>query len=346
MNGLQVSPFIAALPKVELHVHIEGTLTPSLRWKLAKRNNVPLPYATYEDLLESYNVLYNHRKEVHGDNGTPTFLETYFAGTQVLCEEEDFYELGMAYLEKASELSIRYAEPFFDLQAYLPRGIPAKTVLDGYMRAQREGFERFGVRSNWIMCFIRDRPVEEGIAAYEAARPNEYDRPPMLFEKAFQMAKQDGLHVTMHCDVDQKDAASHVHEAIFSVLDGRGTERIDHGLNALDRPELLEGLIQRQIPLTLCPHAYHRRQATEVLFPKLRKLWEMEGIKWCVNSDDPTYMHNVWIDGAMEKVYRYCGMSKADMVRLSRDAVEISWADAEVKAELRQELERFARDNC
>ncbi|KAK8091639.1 hypothetical protein PG997_002000 [Apiospora hydei] len=167
MNGLQISPFITSLPKVELHVHIEGTLTPSLRWKLAQRNRIPLPYATYADLLESYNVLYNHRKELHGDTGAPTFLETYFAGTQVLCEEDDFYELGMAYLEKAADMNVRYAEPFFDLQAYLPHGIPAATVLNGYMRAQREGAQKFGVRSNWILCFIRDRPVEEGIAAYE-----------------------------------------------------------------------------------------------------------------------------------------------------------------------------------
>lgn len=210
MNELTVSPFISALPKVELHVHIEGTLTPALRWKLAHRNNVPLPYATYEALLESYNVLYNHRKEVNGDNGAPTFLETYFAGTQVLCTEDDFYELGMAYLQKAKEMNVRYAEPFFDLQAYLPRGIPAATVLNGYLRAQRDGAAQFGVHSNWIMCFIRDSPVEEGIAAYKAARPwarieggkglfhavglasNEYDRPPLLFEEAFTMARRDG----------------------------------------------------------------------------------------------------------------------------------------------------------
>jgi adenosine deaminase len=356
MNGLEISPFVASLPKVELHVHIEGTLSPALRWKLAHRNNVPLPYATYEALLDSYNVLYNHRKEVNGDNGAPTFLETYFAGTQVLCKEDDFYELGMEYLRKAKEMNVRYVEPFFDLQAYLPRGIPAATVCEGYMRAQREGAEKYGVRSNWIMCFIRDQPVEEGIAAYEACRPwakmdegkglfhavglasNEYDRPPLLFEKAYEMAKRDGLHVTMHCDVDQKDAADHVHEAIFSVCNGAGTERIDHGLNALDRPELMEGLKARGIPLTLCPHAYHRRMPTEVLFPKIRKLYD-EGIKLCINSDDPTYMHNVWIDGAMEKVYRYCNMTKADMVQLVRNGVEMSWADEELKKELLRELD-------
>jgi adenosine deaminase len=364
MNGLEISPFIKALPKVELHIHIEGTLTPSLRWKLAHRNNIPLPYPTYEALLKSYDVLYNHRKETQGDTGAPTFLETYFAGTQVLCVEEDFYELGMEYLAKCAEMNVRYVEPFFDLQAYLPRGIPASTICEGFLRAKKEGQTKYGVRSSWIMCFVRDRPLEEGIAAYEAARPwattipggkglfhavglasNEYDRPPLLFERGFEMAKRDGLHVTLHCDVDQKDAADHVHEAIFEVCGGRGTERIDHGLNAVDRPELIQGLLDRGIPLTLCPHAYHRRQATQVLFPKIMKLWDA-GVKFCINSDDPTYMHNVWIDGNLEKVYHYCGMGKSDMVKLSRNAVEISWASEDIKRELFEELEAFDVKRC
>ncbi|KAF5018468.1 hypothetical protein F66182_9549, partial [Fusarium sp. NRRL 66182] len=97
MNGLEISPFIAALPKVELHIHIEGTLTPALRWKLAHRNNIPLPYESYAELVDSYKITYNHRRELNGDNGAPTFLETYFAGCQVLCTEDDFYELAMDY---------------------------------------------------------------------------------------------------------------------------------------------------------------------------------------------------------------------------------------------------------
>ena len=355
MNGLEISPFIKALPKVELHVHIEGTLTPALRWKLAKKNGVPLKYATYEELLDSYKITYNHRKEVNGDDGRPTFLEVYFAGCQVLCQEQDFYELGMAYFEKCEEMNVRYTEPFFDTQAHTERGIPAEVVLNGYLRAQQDGAKIYGVHSNWIFCFLRDRPFDHGMAAYEAAIPwaavnggrglfhavglasLEYDRPPMLFEKAFQRAKQDGLHITMHCDVDQKDAADHVRECIFEICDGQGTERIDHGLNAVDRPELIQGLIDRKIPLTLCPHAYHRRQATEVLFPKIQKLLDV-GVKININSDDPTLMHDVWIDGNMQKIFTYCQLSKADMVQLSRNAVEMSWAADEIKATILDEL--------
>lgn len=357
MNDLDISPFIKALPKVELHVHIEGTLTPALRWKLAKRNNIPLPYNTYEDLLDSYRVTYNHRKEVNGDDGRPTFLEAYFAGCQVLCQEQDFYELGMAYFERCKEMNVRYVEPFFDTQAHTERGIPAEVVLNGYLRAQRDGVSEHGVHSNWIFCFLRDRPFDDGMAAYEAARSwahdgkglfhavglasNEFDKPPMLFEEAFIRAKKDGLHITMHCDVDQKDAADHVHEAIFDVCGGQGTERIDHGLNAIDRPELIRGLIDRNIPLTLCPHAYHRRQRTDVLFPKIQKLLDA-GVKISINSDDPTLMHNVWIDGAMQKTLTYCGLSESDMVQLSRTAVEMSWANDSIKRSILDELNAIA----
>ncbi|KAJ9143850.1 Adenosine deaminase [Pleurostoma richardsiae] len=358
MNGLAISPFIAALPKVELHIHIEGTLSPSLRWKLAKRNGVPLAYPTYDALLDSYKITFNHRPELNGRQpGVPTFLEAYFAGCEVLHTEDDFYEMAMEYLARCAAMNVRYCEPFFDIQAHTRRGVPAKAVLDGYLRAQRDGRERYGVASNWIFCFIRDEPVADGLAAYDVARPwaggkveggkglfhavglasNAYERPPMLFEEGFLRAGRDGLHVTMHCDFGQKDTNAHVREAVFSVRSGLGSERIDHGLDAADDPELVRGLKERGIGLTLCPHAYHRRTATEVLFPKIRRLWD-EGVKFCIASDDPVYMHDVWIDGNMQKVYTYCSFSKTDMVLLARNGIEMSWADADTKSSIMSEL--------
>lgn len=359
MNGLPISPFIAALPKVELHIHIEGTLQPALRWKLASRNNMPLPYATYGDLLASYNITFNHRPELNGRQpGVPTFLEAYFAGCEVLHAEDDFYELAMEYLARCKEMNVRYCEPFFDIQAHTRRGVAAGHVLNGYLRAQHDGETMYGVKSNWIFCFIRDEPLADGLAAYELARPwaagnveggkglfhavglaaNAFERPPMLFEEAFVKAKGDGLHVTMHCDFGQKDTHAHVGEAIFSVLDGGGAERIDHGLDAEDDAELWQGLKDGGIGLTLCPHAYHRRTATEVLFPKIRRLWD-SGVKFCINSDDPVYMHDVWIDGNMEKTYHYCGFRKEEMVQLVRNSVEMCWASKEVKSSLLKELD-------
>lgn len=304
-------------------------------------------------------MTYNHRKDLNGDDGRPTFLEAYFAGCQVLLTSDDFYALSMAYFARCADMNVRYCEPFFDTQAHTSRGISVPTVLNGYMRAQRDAAEKYGVKSNWVFCFLRDRPLQEGLDAYAAARPwarlkdgsgeglfhavglaaNEFDKPPMLFEEGFRRAREDGLHVTLHCDVDQKDAAAHVREAIFSVCGGKGTERIDHGLNVLDEPDLVAALKERGIGLTLCPHAYHRRQATEVLFPKIKKLID-GGVKLCLNSDDPTYMHNVWIDGNIQKVYTYCELRKKDMVVLARNAVDMCWADEATKTALLDELDR------
>ncbi|KAI2721635.1 hypothetical protein DTO013E5_798 [Penicillium roqueforti] len=146
MNGLTITPFIANLPKVELHVHIEGTLTPSLRWELSHRNNIPLPYATFSDLQASYAVTLNHRPELNGRQpGIPTFLEAYFAGCEVLRAETDFYDLAMAYLRRCAAMNVRYTEPFFDIQAHTRRGIPAEAVLDGYLRAQHDGAAQLGL---------------------------------------------------------------------------------------------------------------------------------------------------------------------------------------------------------
>ncbi|KAF4121926.1 adenosine deaminase [Geosmithia morbida] len=361
MEDIAVSPFIASLPKVELHIHIEGTLRPILRWTLAQRNGIPLrfkdmEYKTYDELLASYMVTYNHRPEMGGRKDVPTFLEAYFSGCEVLLHEDDFYDLAMDYLSRCAEMNVRYTEPFFDIQAHTRRGVSAEAVLNGYLRAQRDGATRYGVRSNWIFCFLRDEPVEEGEEAYRTALPwstawggrglfhavglasNAYERPPILFKNAFDQARADGLHVTTHCDFGQKDTHEHVRQAIFDI----GIERIDHGLDVLDRDELVQGLVEKGIGLTLCPHAYHRRTATEVLFPKLRQLID-RGVKFCINSDDPVYMHNVWIDGNMEKAYHYGGLSKAEMVQLVRNAVDMCWADDEIKQGIYTELDTFDR---
>jgi adenosine deaminase len=355
MDSLSISPFIASLPKVELHIHIEGTLQPALRWKLAQSNNITLQfkghqYHTYAELLESYNVTYNHRPEQGGRKDIPTFLEAYFAGCEVLLHEQDFYDLAMDYFERCKAMNVRYVEPFFDIQAHTRRGVAAEDVLNGYLRAQQDGLAEYGVRSNWIFCFIRDESVADGEAAYQTALPwakdghglfhavglasNAYERPPNLFHEAFKRAQQDGLHITTHCDFGQKDTHEHIRQAVFDI----GVERIDHGLDALDSEDLCQGLVDRNIGLTLCPHAYHRRTTTEVLFPKLRELLD-RGVEFCINSDDPVYMHDIWIDGNMEKVYQYCGFTQSEMVQLARNAIDMCWADKSLKADLYTELE-------
>ncbi|KAI9733485.1 MAG: hypothetical protein M1818_007233 [Claussenomyces sp. TS43310] len=349
----QDDPFVHHLPKLELHVHIEGTLTSALRWRLAQENGVALPYSTEDALAASYKVMYNHRKKARGDNGNPTFLEAYYGGMEVLLKESDFFELGMDYFRKVQSMNVRYAEPFFDPQAHTRRGVPIEAVMRGLQRAKKVAADELGVESNWTMCFLRDMSPESAMEHYDAAMAyrdvfaaigldsDEYDRPPLLFEDVFLKARKDGFKITSHCDVYQKDTHDHIRQ-VASTMGGYGADRIDHGLNAADRPELMELIKARGIGMTLCPHAYHRHEPADMVFPLIRRLFD-HGIPITINSDDPTYMHENWVEENLNLASKLCPFEKEELVQLQRNAVQISWASPQIKERIMEELEEVSR---
>ncbi|EIM90955.1 adenosine deaminase [Stereum hirsutum FP-91666 SS1] len=357
MSSPELSPsaiqFIADLPKIELHIHIEGTLSPSLRWRLAHKNSISLPYATYDALLGSYTTMYNHRKEVHGDNGLPTFLEAYYGGMEVLRTEDDFYDLAMEYFAKAKEMNVRYTDPFFDPQAHTRRGVDLGMVMRGLQRAKADARVKYDIEVDWTMCFLRDMSPESAMETYDAVisggfgdifhavglDSNEYERPPSLFTRVFDKARKAGYKITAHCDVGQKDTHEHILEVISTCVGGtEGADRIDHGLNAVERPELMKAIKERGLGLTLCPHAYHRRNSTEYVFGSIKRLWE-EGILIAIASDDPTYMHQRWVQENLELVMLHCGFTEKEMVKLQRNAVAICWARDGLKNRIMAELD-------
>lgn len=354
---MEVEPFIQKIPKLELHVHIEGTLSPELRWKLAQKNDITLPYDTFEALKASYATMYNHRKELNPNNKLPVFLEVYYLGITVLRTESDFYELAMDYFRKAAEMNVRYVEPFFDVQAHTRRGVTVDVVMQGLRRAKEDAGGTLGIGCNWILCFLRDMSLESAIGAYEACAPyqgvifsaigldsNEFQRPPVLFDALFRRARNDGLKVTSHCDVGQRDTYEHIRQVVSEIAD-TGLDRIDHGLNAAEKPELMELIESRGLGMTLCPHAYHRRNPTAYVFPLVRKLFDAK-IKITINSDDPAYMHDMWVSENLQLVRKHCRFSDDDMVRLQRNAIDICWASIEVKEELSKELNKFSYNHA
>lgn len=272
---------------------------------------------------------------------------------EVLLTENDFFELGMAYFTKAAEMNVRYAEPFFDPQAHTRRGVPINYVMHGLQRAKAAAESELNVYSNWTMCFLRDMSPESAMSHYEDALPyrhvftaigldsDEFERPPSLFEEVFLRARKDGFKITAHCDVYQKDTHDHIHQVV-STMGGYGADRIDHGLNAADKPELMALIKKRGIGMTLCPHAYHRHESTDMVFPLIRRLYDM-GIPVTINSDDPTYMHMNWVEENLELVQRICHFERIEMIQLEKNAVHISWAKQEVKTKLLEELELFTK---
>ena len=325
--------FLTALPKSELHLHIEGTLEPELRFELAARNGIELPYATPEELRASYQF---------DDLGS--FLASYYVGMEVLCTEPDFYDLARTYFERVAAQNLAYVEIFFDPQAHTARGVPFDVVIRGLRRAQQDAQNRLGIRSALIMCFLRDFQAEFAMATLVASLPyrewitgvgldsDERGNPPKKFAAVFARARQEGYRLTMHCDVDQDDSIEHIRQVLHEI----GVERIDHGTNVLEDETLVQELIDRGIGLTSCPIS-NRWVSDGTKAAEITKLLR-RGVKITINSDDPAYFGG-YVHENLEVLAEQADLTEADLIQLQRNAVDIAWAPTAVKDDLRARLD-------
>jgi len=366
---------ITTMPKVELHVHIEGTMSPELRWKLAQRNNIPLtcgsdkvPLGSVEEVRDAYTKICGRIGAGSADASLSfTFFEIYYGGFELLKNEEDYYDLAMSYFEKASQMNVRYCEPFFDPQGHTRRGIALDVILGGLRRAQIDAerdlnasvillliYQRTNslkVKSQWIMCILRDMSPASAMAQYEAALgfrnmivgigldSDEYERPPTLFKDLFQRARIDGFKITSHCDFNQKDTHEHIRQVVCSI-GGSGAERIDHGLNAADQEDLMTMIKEKDIGMTICPCAYIRHTSEEAIFPRIRKLFD-SGIKVTIASDDPAYMEDSWLLHNLLMLRNKCQFTDKEMIQLQGNAIATCWASTSLKAALNASLDQF-----
>lgn len=334
---MSTNALIDALPKVELHLHIEGTLEPELKFELARRNGIALPFDSPEAVRESYDF-----------NDLASFLTIYYDGMNVLQTADDFYDLAMAYFRRVAADNVRWVELFFDPQAHTSRGVSFDTVVQGLRRAQLDAERQLDVRSGLIMCFLRDFQAEYAMAtlleslAYKpwiigvGLDSDERGNPPAKFAEVFARAKAEGYLVTMHCDVDQQNSTEHIRQALHDI---GVTSRIDHGTNVLEAPELVADLKSRGIGLTCCPIS-NTWVADSSKSHLIKQLLD-EGVKVCLNSDDPAYFGG-YISDNYRLVAEEQDLNAADLVLLARNAIDISWAPGRVREQLYTELDEVA----
>jgi adenosine deaminase len=327
--------FIAGLPKCELHLHIEGTLEPELKFELAGRNGIELPYSSVEELRAAYTF-----------DDLPSFLKIYYEGMQVLRTEPDFYDLAMAYLRKAAGQNVRYAEIFFDPQAHTSRGVPFDLVIRGLRRALMDAEAQLGVRAQLIMCFLRDFQAEYAMATLLESLPykewiagvgldsDEKGNPPAKFAAVYDRARQEGYLLTMHCDVDQDDAVEHIRQAVEDI----GVNRIDHGVNILEDQRLVEVVLERGMGLTCCPIS--NGYVTDSMKAEgIRKLMDL-GVRVTVNSDDPAYFAG-YVQENLEALQDALQLSREELAQLERNAFEITWLPRHVKDAYLAEVDAY-----
>lgn len=332
----ELASFIEEMPKAELHLHLEGTLEPELKFELAARNGLDLPYGSVEEMRAGYNF-----------TDLPSFLGVYYEGMSVLLAERDFDDLAMAYFRKAHSQNVVYAEVFFDPQAHTTRGVPFATVIEGVHRAQQDAEASLGLRSQLIMCFLRDLNAESAMETLDQSLSygdwivgvgldsDEKNNPPVKFKDVFARARREGYRLTMHCDVDQEDSVGH----IWQCLDEIEVERIDHGVNALDDPGLVEEIKRRGLGLTFCPIS--NRDVTDGLKANEMKALLDHGVRATINSDDPAYFPG-YMNENFSAVQAAVNLTRDAIVQLARNAFTVSWLGREDRNRYLDELQAYA----
>ncbi len=314
-----IEEFIKALPKAELHLHIEGSLEPELMFELAERNKVPLPFASVEEVQAAYEF-----------RDLQSFLDIYYAGAGVLLQVSDFFDLTWAYIQRVQKQNVRHIEIFFDPQIHIDRGIPFQTVITGIHKALVEAKQKFGITSRLILCFLRHLSEEAALATLADALPysgwiegvgldsSEVGFPPEMFERVFAKATDAGLRKVAHAGEEGPP------EYIWQALDLLGVSRIDHGVRCMEDPKLVERLVKEKIPLTVCPLSNTKLRVFDKMENHNLKQMLDAGLCVTINSDDPAYFSGYMNENFLA-AQNGLNLSQKDIVQVAKNGFTASF---------------------
>ncbi len=325
---------LRAMPKAELHIHIEGSLEPELIFRLAQRNDLVPAYPSVQALRAAY---------AFGD--LQSFLDIYYAGASVLRHEQDFFDLAWAYFERAAADHVVHAEVFFDPQTHTERGVPMRAIIVGLAHAARRAHAELGISARLILCFLRHLSEEAALATLEQALPyrehfiglgldsSERGNPPEKFARVFARGRELGLHLVAHAGEEGPPAY------IRSALDSLLVERIDHGVRCLEDPALVQRLVAERVPLTVCPLSNVKLRVFGSLAEHSLPALLDAGLCVTLNSDDPAYFGGYLNDNFIATFDALPQLGRAQAYQLARNSFEASFAPAADKARWVRELD-------
>ncbi|EKO3905216.1 adenosine deaminase [Vibrio fluvialis] len=332
--------FIQQLPKVELHLHIEGSLEPELMFDLAQRNQIAIPFSSPDEVRAAYQF-----------SNLQSFLDIYYQGANVLIHEQDFFDLTWAYLLRCQQDNVMHTEIFFDPQTHTARGIAFETVINGITQALEKGQQELGISSQLIMCFLRHLSEDDAMLTLQQALPykdkivgvgldsSEQAHPPEKFQQVFRQAREAGFIAVAHAG--EEGPALNIRNAI----DLLGVQRVDHGVRCVEDAALVQELQETRMPLTVCPLSNLKLKVfTEMEQHNIVELLR-QGLCVTINSDDPAYFGGYMTDNFMA-VAKAHPMSHQELAQFTLNAIEASFiSDAEkahMNAKVYEVLARFA----
>jgi len=331
-----LAPFIAGLPKAELHLHIEGSLEPELMFELARRNGVAIPYGSVDEVRAAYDF-----------SNLQDFLDIYYAGAAVLRTEQDFHDLAMAYFRRAAADSVRHSEIFFDPQTHTDRGIPFQVAADGLLAGMATAKAELGVSSSLILCFLRHLDEDAAFATLKVAEPwldriigvgldsSEVGHPPAKFQRVFEAAGALGLKRVAHAGEEGPP------DYVWQALDLLKIDRMDHGNRSMEDPALVARLTAEGMTLTVCPLSNHRLCVVDDLADHPVPEMLRQGLHVTLNSDDPAYFGG-YVNANYQALADHAGLTREQVVQVAINSFEGSFLMEAYKAARIAEVRAYA----
>lgn len=330
-----IEDFINRIPKAELHLHIEGTFEPELMFEIARRNKLKLKYNSVNELKAAYNF-----------NNLQEFLDIYYSGADVLIEEQDFYDLTWAYLQKIHSQNVVHTEIFFDPQTHTSRGVPFKKVISGIHQALNDGQKKLGISSKLILSILRHLSEDSAFRTLEEALEyknwitaigldsSEKGYPPSKFQRVFEKAREEGFLTVAHAGEEGPP------EYVWEALNLLYVSRIDHGNRSLEDFSLIAELVEKKMPLTICPLSNLKLKVVhDISKHPLAEMLE-KGMIATVNSDDPAYFGG-YINENYLSVANALNLTKEHIVILAKNSFTASFLDEESKQKMIEKVNIF-----
>jgi len=333
--SIHIDSFIDLIPKAELHVHLEGTIEAEQMLFIADRNKIPLKYENIDQIQAAYKF-----------ESLKDFLHIYNEGTKILRTAEDFYDVAYAYLKKAAEQKVLHTEIFIDFQTYTRRGISPQIQMDGLIAAIDKAKKDFGISALLILCFLRHLGPKAAMESYQQVleyqknitgiglASSEIGFPPELFTEVFKEAKKDGFKLVAHAGEEGP------WQYVKNSIEYLAVDRIDHGNKSCENAELSAYLVEKQIPLTLCPLSNIKlKNVGSMEEHSVRKMLD-QNMMVTINSDDPAYFGG-YINDNFKAVAHTFNFSKEEIYKLARNSFVASFISNDAKKGFIGDLDSF-----
>lgn len=323
------------MPKVELHMHVEGAMEPELMLKLAARNKYKLPYSSLEEIKKAY--CFNNLNE---------FIDIFIQGTNVVQSEQDLYDICMSYFDICKQQNILHTEVHCDIRTYVDKGFPAEMVINSLEQAFIDAKSQHGITGGFMPCFIRHlgpelaeedwkllKPFSEKITAIGLSA-KESGFPPSLFKKVFKKVHEQNIKVIAHAGEETPP------EYIWSAINDIQVDRIDHGVQCLNDSSLVDYLVEKQTPLTVCPQSNISLNVFDTMAD--HPLTEMfnRGLNVSIHSDDPAHF-NSYLSENIISIFDASDLNLTAIIQMNKNAINSGFTTEQRKNELHSALNNY-----